>query len=111
MTETAFLGAGEMARMIRAGEASSAELTDYFIARIERFDVDVNAVVVRDFDRALEAGEACGQGRGRAARRATGRAREVPGVASSAVDVVVALEVARFRGTFVLPRKTAPAPL
>ena len=55
MTETAFLGAGEMARMIRAGEASSAELTDYFIARIERFDVDVNAVVVRDFDRAREA--------------------------------------------------------
>ena len=55
MTETAFRGAGEMARMIRAGEASSAELTDYFIERIERFDGDINAVVVRDFDRAREA--------------------------------------------------------
>ena len=55
MTETAFSSAGEMARMIGEGEMSSLELTDHLIDRIERFDGDINAVVVRDFERAREA--------------------------------------------------------
>ena len=55
MTETAFSSAGEMARMIGEGEVSSLELTDHLIDRIERFDGDINAVVVRDFERAREA--------------------------------------------------------
>ncbi len=55
MTELAFCTAGELAEKIRAGEVSSLELTDYFIGRIERLDGELNAVVVRDFDRARRA--------------------------------------------------------
>jgi amidase len=52
---TAFKTATELARMIRDKEISSVELTQYFIDRIERFDETLNAVVVRDFDRAFAA--------------------------------------------------------
>ena len=55
MNHTAFLSAGELARKIRAREISSLELTQYYINRIEQLDGDINAVVVRDFDRALAA--------------------------------------------------------
>jgi amidase len=58
MTDTGFSGAGELARMIREGEASCVELTDYFIQRIERFDADINAMAVRDFERARETARA-----------------------------------------------------
>jgi amidase len=36
---------------LRAGEATSVELTDEAIARIERDDKVINAICVRDFDR------------------------------------------------------------
>jgi amidase len=52
MTEYAFQTAIELAQALRSGQISSLELTDYFIARIEKFDGDLNAVVVRDFERA-----------------------------------------------------------
>jgi amidase len=55
VTELAFSTAGELAGRIRSKELSSLELCDYFIERIERFDGDINAVVVRDFERAREA--------------------------------------------------------
>ena len=55
MNEIAFASAGELARKIRDKELSSLELTDYYIERIERLDGVLNAVVVRDFDRAREA--------------------------------------------------------
>jgi len=51
----AFMPAVDLARMIREKEISSVELTRYFIDRIERYDETINAVVVRDFDRALSA--------------------------------------------------------
>ena len=51
----AFETATELARKIRVKEIGSLELTDYFIRRIEKHDGSVNAVVVRDFDRAREA--------------------------------------------------------
>ena len=51
----AFRSAAALARMVRAKELSSLELTHYFIERIERLDAQVNAVVVRDFERALDA--------------------------------------------------------
>lgn len=54
MSEFAFRSASGLAQAIRSGEISSLELTDYFIARIEKFDGDINAVVVRDFDRARD---------------------------------------------------------
>ena len=55
MSHPAFLDAGELARKIRAGEISSLELTEHYINRIERLDGSINAVVVRDFERALSA--------------------------------------------------------
>ncbi|MFT5443879.1 MAG: Asp-tRNA(Asn)/Glu-tRNA(Gln) amidotransferase A subunit family amidase, partial [Myxococcota bacterium] len=37
MTELAFRTAGQLATAVREGEISSLELTDYFIARIEKY--------------------------------------------------------------------------
>jgi amidase len=53
-----FDSATELARRIRDKEISSREMTDYFIARIDKFDAGLNAVVVRDFDTARTAAEA-----------------------------------------------------
>ncbi|HAC58474.1 MAG TPA: hypothetical protein DCF73_09010 [Rhodobiaceae bacterium] len=53
MTELHFRSASDLGRMIRRGEISSAELTGHFIGRIEKLDGKTNAVVARDFDRAM----------------------------------------------------------
>lgn len=53
--ELAFSSATDLARLIQRKEISSLELTRYYIERIERFDGALNAVVARDFERALEA--------------------------------------------------------
>jgi amidase len=53
VTELAFLPAAEAARRLRRGEVSSVELLQHLLARIERLDGALNAVVVRDFERAL----------------------------------------------------------
>lgn len=53
-----FESAVELARKIRARKISSRELTDLYIDRIERHDGALNAVVVRDFERARAAAEA-----------------------------------------------------
>jgi amidase len=50
--------AGELAQAVAARRVSAAELTDQAIARIEARDGPINAVVVRDFDRAREAAKA-----------------------------------------------------
>ena len=42
-----------LAARIRTGEVSSLELTDHFIRSIEKYDDALNAVNVRDFERAL----------------------------------------------------------
>ncbi len=54
MPDIAHLSALELADKIRRKEISSAELTEHYISRIEAQDGDVNAVVVRTFDRARE---------------------------------------------------------
>mgnify|MGYP001828452344 CR=1 FL=1 len=46
-----------LAEMIRSKAIGAAELTRYFIDRIERYDTSLNAIVVRDFERALQAAE------------------------------------------------------
>ncbi len=46
-----------LARRLRDGEVGSRELTEHFIRRIEKHDDLLNAVVVRDFERALEAAD------------------------------------------------------
>ena len=53
-----FESATQLAARIRDKDVSSKELTEYFIGRIEKHDAGVNAVVVREFDRALEAATA-----------------------------------------------------
>ncbi len=56
--ELGFETARGLAAKVRSKELSSEELTRYFIERIERYDEKLNAVVVRDFERALEASRA-----------------------------------------------------
>jgi amidase len=50
--------AGDLVRALAGKQISSLELTDAAIARIEALDKSVNAVVVRDFDRARHAAKA-----------------------------------------------------
>jgi amidase len=58
-----FQTAEELAAALRAGEVSSAELTDEAIARIERDDKAINAICVPDFDRARAAARDADQAR------------------------------------------------
>lgn len=55
MTDYAFASAQELAGAIRTGKTSSSELLEMYIGRIEQHDGRINAVVIRDFDRARTA--------------------------------------------------------
>jgi amidase len=61
-----YRSAGDLAADLAARRVSAAEATEHAIARIERFDGPLNAVVVRDFERArgaaAEADAALGRG-------------------------------------------------
>ncbi|MFE2163706.1 amidase [Streptomyces sp. NPDC059447] len=63
--ERNFQTAEELAAALRAGEVTSVELTDEAIARIERDDKAINAICVRDFDRARAAARDADQARAR----------------------------------------------
>lgn len=52
MTDPAFATARDLARAIARRDIGSLEALDHFIDRIERHDGELNAVVVRDFERA-----------------------------------------------------------
>jgi amidase len=52
MTELHFLPASELCRLLAAGEVSSVELLDHFVARVDKHDGAINAVVALDVDRA-----------------------------------------------------------
>ena len=56
--DPALLPAHELARGLRRREWSSLELLDHFAARVERLDRRINAMPVRDLDRAREAARA-----------------------------------------------------
>ncbi|MGI9287791.1 MAG: amidase [Pseudomonadales bacterium] len=58
MTECAYSSATELVAQLKRKEIGSLELCDYFIDRIERLDGDINALIVRDFDRARETARA-----------------------------------------------------
>ncbi|MBU3863419.1 amidase [Streptomyces sp. 4503] len=60
-----FQRAERLAAALRAGEVTSAELTDQAIARIERDDKAINAICVPDFDRARAAARGADQARAR----------------------------------------------
>jgi amidase len=52
MPDLAFRSAKHLAAMVRKRKIGCVELLDHFIARIERLDTRLNAVVVRDFEAA-----------------------------------------------------------
>src|ERR1700722_2268035 len=52
MTDISFLPAKRLATLVRTGKIGCLELLDHYIARIGKYDGALNAVVVRDFDRA-----------------------------------------------------------
>jgi amidase len=56
-----FLSATSLAVLLRAGDIGCLELLDHYIARVERLDPRINAVVVRDFDRARQRARALDQ--------------------------------------------------
>jgi amidase len=61
----AFSSATELLAALRTGGTTAAELTDLYVRRIERHDGRLNAVVVRDFDRARQQARAADQARAR----------------------------------------------
>ncbi len=63
--EWKFQSAEELTTALRAGEVTSAELTEEAIARIEREDKAINAICVPDFDRARAAARDADQARAR----------------------------------------------
>lgn len=62
---TDYSTAEELGAALRAGDVSSAELTEDAIARIGRHDESLNAICVPDFDRAREAARAADRARAR----------------------------------------------
>ena len=54
-SQWSFMTAVDMAAALRAKKISSVELAKAAIDRIERYDGKINAICVRDFDRALDA--------------------------------------------------------
>ena len=60
-----FSGATDLLAALRTGGTTAADLTDLYIRRIERYDGRLNAVVVRDFDRARQQARAADQARAR----------------------------------------------
>lgn len=59
--DPSFQSAAALAGLVRAGKIGCLELLDHFIARVERLDSRINAVVVRDFDRARQRARALDQ--------------------------------------------------
>ncbi len=68
MSTSTFYSASEIVANLARREVSSLELVDEAIARIERFDGQINAVVVRDFDRARATAKQADQRLGRGER-------------------------------------------
>jgi amidase len=64
-----FSGASAQLAALRTGGITAADLTDLYIRRIERHDGRLNAVVVRDFDRARQQARAADQARARGETR------------------------------------------
>ncbi|MEO9190137.1 MAG: amidase [Acetobacteraceae bacterium] len=67
--DPAYRTATDLLRMLAARQVSARELLDAAIARIEALDPKINAVVVRDFDRARAAADAADAALARGDRR------------------------------------------
>jgi amidase len=68
-TELSYRSATDLVAAMTAGEVTAVELTEAAIERIERHDYVLNAVCVRDFDRALDAARAADAARARGDER------------------------------------------
>jgi len=68
-SEWSFKSAVELSAALTAKKVSSVELTQDAIGRIERHDGKINAICVRDFDRALDAARAADAALGRGERK------------------------------------------
>src|SRR3954469_19581134 len=66
----AYRTAGDLVKMLADRQVSSRELVDSAISRIEALDPKINAVVVRDFDRARAAADAADPAPAKGERRA-----------------------------------------
>jgi amidase len=69
VTDLDYRSATELADLLTTGAASAVELAEAAIARIERHDGGLNAVCVRDFDRALAAARDADAARARGEHR------------------------------------------
>ena len=85
MTELHFETAQKLARRIQQREISALELTDLMIRRIEELDGDLNAVVVRDFERARATARA--RDEATAAGRSEGALHGVPMTIKESYDI------------------------
>ncbi|MGB5311361.1 MAG: amidase family protein, partial [Polyangiales bacterium] len=65
MNESTYWSAGECLAALQAGEVSSVELVDACIARIERLNPELNAVVATDYERAKESARSADDARSR----------------------------------------------
>jgi amidase len=65
MLDVPFRSATQLAAAIRAKKIGCLELLDLYLARVEKYDGALNAVVVRDFDRARTRARALDRARGR----------------------------------------------
>ena len=61
MTDIAYASATELAEQIRLRKIGSLELLGHFVARMEKYNPAVNAIVVTDLDRAREQAKAADQ--------------------------------------------------
>lgn len=80
-----FLSAKRQAALIRKGTIGARELLDHYIARVERLDPRINAVVVRDFDRARKQATALDRNK---AKGPTGPLHGVPMTIKESFDAV-----------------------
>jgi Asp-tRNA(Asn)/Glu-tRNA(Gln) amidotransferase A subunit family amidase len=69
VTEPGFLPATRLAALVRRGAAGCLEPLGQFIARSERLDSKLNAVVVHDFERARQTTRAIDRQRRKGAAR------------------------------------------
>ena len=51
----AYKSADQLAKLIIDKEISSVELLDYYISRVEKYNSDINAIVVKDYENAKQA--------------------------------------------------------
>lgn len=85
MDELAFNSATELASLIKAGEVSSLELLEMYLARIEKYNPDLNAIVVLDEERARK--QATAADAALASGEATGSLHGVPMTIKESYDV------------------------